>query len=126
DYVARLGRKGNTKLVHGMAWLRDDLEPKRLPETGELGDDSSLAAAWFRPTRRAMLAAHGVGTVDQAMLAGLNVKFGFLRLYGLADRVLVIDEVHAYDAYMSAIIGRLLQWCACLKIPVILLSATLS
>jgi len=39
---------------------------------------------------------------------------------------LVIDEVHAYDAYMSAIISRLLQWCACLKIPVILLSATLS
>jgi CRISPR-associated endonuclease/helicase Cas3 len=60
------------------------------------------------------------------MLAGMNVKFGFLRLYGLADRVLVIDEVHAYDAYMSAIISRLLQWCACLKIPVVLLSATLS
>jgi CRISPR-associated endonuclease/helicase Cas3 len=73
-----------------------------------------------------MLAAHGVGTVDQAMLAGMNVKFGFLRLSGLADRVLVIDEVHAYDAYMSAIIARLLQWCACLKIPVVLLSATLS
>jgi CRISPR-associated endonuclease/helicase Cas3 len=73
-----------------------------------------------------MLAAHGVGTVDQAMLAGMNVKFGFLRLFGLADRVLVIDEVHAYDAYMSAIIARLLRWCACLKIPVILLSATLS
>ena len=56
----------------------------------------------------------------------MHVKFGFLRLFGLADRVLVIDEVHAYDAYMSAIICRLLQWCACLKITVILLSATLS
>ena len=126
DYLKRLGRGEDAKLVHGMAWLRDDKEPEKSPEVDEPGGDQSLAAAWFRPTRRAMLAAHGVGTVDQAMLAGMHVKFGFLRLFGLADRVLVIDEVHAYDAYMSAIIGRLLQWCACLKIPVILLSATLS
>ncbi len=126
DYLDKLENGGNAKLVHGMAWLRDEQEPEKPPEVGEPGEDLSLAAAWFRPTRRAMLAAHGVGTVDQAMLAGMNVKFGFLRLYGLADRVLVIDEVHAYDAYMTAIISRLLQWCACLKIPVVLLSATLS
>lgn len=126
DYLKKMGRGEDAKLVHGMAWLRDNNEPDKAPEVGEPGDDRSLAAAWFRPTRRAMLAAHGVGTVDQAMLAGMNVKFGFLRLYGLADRVLVIDEVHAYDAYMSAIIARLLNWCACLKIPVIMLSATLS
>ncbi len=126
DYLEKLGRGKDAKLVHGMAWLRDDKEPEKPSEVGEPGDDRSLAAAWFRPTRRAMLAAHGVGTVDQAMLAGMNVKFGFLRLYGLSDRVLVIDEVHAYDAYMSAIISRLLRWCACLKIPVVLLSATLS
>jgi len=42
----------------------------------------------------------------------MNVKFGFLRLYGLSGRVLVIDELHAYDAYMSAIIVRLLNWCS--------------
>ncbi len=126
DYLAKLNREKDVKLVHGMSWLRDEKEPKILPQTGEPGDDQSFAASWFRPTRRAMLAAHGVGTVDQAMLAGMNVKFGFLRLAGLADRVLVIDEVHAYDAYMSAIIVRLLQWCACLRIPVVLLSATLS
>lgn len=126
DYLGKLGRTKTARLVHGMAWLRDDKEPNKALEVGEPGDDRSLATAWFRPTRRAMLAAHGVGTVDQAMLAGMNVKFGFLRLYGLADRVLVLDEVHAYDAYMSAIICRLLNWCACLKIPVVMLSATLS
>jgi CRISPR-associated endonuclease/helicase Cas3 len=126
DYLGKMGTGEAAHLIHGMAWLRDEKEPDKLPGGGEPGDDRSAAAAWFRPTRRAMLAAHGVGTVDQAMLAGMHVKFGFLRLYGLADRVLVIDEVHAYDAYMSAIICRLLQWCACLNIPVILLSATLS
>lgn len=125
DYL-KLHPGESTHLVHGMAWLRGDLEPEKPPTVGEPGDDRTKAAEWFRPTRRAMLAQHGVGTVDQAMLAGMNVKFGFLRLYGLDKKVLVIDEVHAYDAYMSAIIGRLLQWCASMKIPVILLSATLS
>jgi CRISPR-associated endonuclease/helicase Cas3 len=126
DYLRKLERSEDAHLIHGMAWLRDENEPENPPNVGEPGDDRSLVAAWFRPTRKAMLAPHGVGTVDQAMLAGMNVRFGFLRLFGLADRVLVIDEVHAYDAYMSAIIKRLLQWCACLKIPVVLLSATLS
>ncbi len=125
-YLGRMNRGEEAHLIHGMAWLRDDNELEIPPNVGEPEDDKSSAAAWFRPTRRAMLAAHGVGTVDQAMLAAMHVKFGFLRLFGLADRVLVIDEVHAYDAYMSAIICRLLQWCACLKIPVVLLSATLS
>lgn len=126
DYLARLGSADDVKLIHGMAWIRDAEEPESEPHVGESADDRSLAASWFRPTRRAMLAAHGVGTVDQAMLAGMNTKFGFLRLYGLAGRVLVIDEVHAYDAYMSVIIAGLLKWCACLGIPVVLLSATLS
>lgn len=124
DYLSRLGDSAEVKLVHGMAWLRDEYEFQ--PVAGDSPDEATIAATWFRPTRRAMLADHGVGTVDQAMLAGMNVKFGFLRLYGLKHRVLVIDEVHAYDAYMSAIIERLLKWCSCLRIPVILLSATLS
>jgi len=126
DYLGWLGDEKGVKLVHGMAWLRDEVESEVAPIVGEAADDRWLAASWFRPTRRAMLADHGVGTVDQVMLAGMNVKFGFLRLYGLVGRVLVIDEIHAYDAYMSAIIVRLLRWCACLRVPVILLSATLS
>jgi CRISPR-associated endonuclease/helicase Cas3 len=126
SYLARMSDRSEVKLVHGMAWIRDSDEPARPVNVGESEEDRSLASVWFRPTRRAMLAAHGVGTIDQAMLAGMKVKFGFLRLYGLAGRVLVIDEMHAYDAYMSCIIARLLRWCASLRIPVVLLSATLS
>lgn len=126
DYLGSLYADRDVKLIHGMAWLRDELELQKPLETGEKGDDTSFSEAWFRPTRRAMLSEHGVGTIDQAMLAAMNAKFGFLRLYGLTGKVLVIDEVHAYDSYMNAIIARLLQWCSGLKIPVILLSATLS
>ena len=41
-------------------------------------------------------------------------------------KALVIDEIHAYDAYMSEIIERLLEWCRALRVPVVLLSATLT
>ena len=47
-------------------------------------------------------------------------------LLGLMGKALVIDEIHAYDAYMSEIIERLLEWCQALRIPVVLLSATLT
>lgn len=59
------------------------------------------------------------------MLLVMMVKYGVLRLMGLSGKVRVIDELHAYDAYMSQILHRLLQWCKALEIPVVLLSATL-
>jgi CRISPR-associated endonuclease/helicase Cas3 len=117
------------QLVHGMAWLIDKATPTAKPQTFG-GDDNpkaeQLAREWFRPARRALLAREGVGTVDQALLAALHVKFGFLRLLGLGSKTLIIDEVHAYDEYMTTIMERLLEWCKALKISVILLSATLS
>ncbi len=128
-YTAFLRRhdpaKAAPRLVHGMAWLLDAATPDADTAPWQL-EEAAEALEWFRPAKRALLADDGVGTVDQAMLAALNVKHGFLRLYGLARKVLVIDEVHAYDAYMRTILARLLAWCRALETPVILLSATLS
>jgi CRISPR-associated endonuclease/helicase Cas3 len=118
-----------SRLVHGMAWLIDSAAPAFAPQMFGGDDDRKaelLAREWFRPARRALLAAEGVGTVDQALMAALRVKFGFLRLLGLGAKTLIIDEVHAYDDYMSAIMECLMKWCRALKISVILLSATLS
>lgn len=117
---------GTPRLVHGMSWLMDDMVLEYAPQLdGEPGEEVR-AQEWFRPSKRALLANAGVGTVDQALLAALHVKHGFLRLFGLTSKVLIIDEVHAYDAYMTTILECLLQWCRALQIPVILLSATLS
>jgi len=58
-------------------------------------------------------------------MAVLQTKHYFVRLFGLAGKTVIIDEVHAYDAYMSTLMERLLRWLAALGCPVVLLSATL-
>ncbi len=81
---------------------------------------------WIGDNRRAaFLAQVGVGTVDQAILAVLPSTHQSLRLMGLSQRVLVIDEAHAYDAYMGQEIAALLQFHAALGGSAIVLSATL-
>lgn len=113
-------------LVHGMSWLLDDITPERAPELSDEHEHAGeVALDWFRPPKRSLLIPAGVGTLDQALMGAMHLKHGFLRLFGLVGKVLIIDEVHAYDPYMSQILTRLLEWCGALGIPTILLSATL-
>lgn len=121
------GGKSHVALVHGASWVVDPYTPSSEPQLHDEADDEAgmLALDWFRPKKRSLLASYAVGTVDQAEMAVLHVKHGFLRLYGLAHKVLIIDEIHAYDAYQREILTRLLAWCRILSVPVILLSATL-
>lgn len=83
------------------------------------------AEEWFLPKKRSLLAEHGVGTIDQALLGVLRTRHGFVRLFGLASKTVVLDEVHAYDTYTSTILDRLLEWLAAMGATVVLLSATL-
>lgn len=80
---------------------------------------------WTDISRQRLLAASAVGTVDQVMTAARLVRFESVRMDGLASKVLIIDEIHAYDAYMLAVIKDLLKVCKELGVPVIMLSATL-
>lgn len=107
---------------------------KMIPEPAVSGDgftdrpgevQSASSGEWFTPRKRALLAGLGVGTVDQALLGILNVRHQFVRLWGLANRTLVLDEVHAYDTYTTDLIERLLEWLSALRSSVILMSATL-
>lgn len=115
-------------LVHGQSDLSPSIQ--RITGRSSMGaaeiTDPVVIDSWFLPRKRALLAPFAVGTVDQAMLAALRVRHGSLRLLGLAGKVVIIDEIHAYDAYMSVIIERLLEWLAELGVSVILLSATLT
>ena len=107
------------RLLHSTAWLTDTTSAAFNSE------EADYASAWLQPVRRGLLGQFAVGTVDQAMMAAMMVKYGVLRLLGLSSKALIVDELHSYDIYMSEIIVRLLEWCRALEIPVVMLSATL-
>lgn len=87
---------------------------------------SSRCNRWLADSRKkALLADVGVGTIDQALMALLPFRHQSLRLYGLARKVLVVDEVHAYDHYMQGLLGQLLIHHARQGGSAILLTATL-
>jgi CRISPR-associated endonuclease/helicase Cas3 len=121
--------KKNLMLQHGKAALNDRFE--RLKYAARTYDDERrpsavVAEGWFAANKKhGLLAPYGVGTIDQALLAVLQTKHVFVRLFGLAGKCVILDEVHAYDAYMTTLMERLLRWLAALGCPVVLLSATL-
>ncbi len=129
----RLGLASSVKLVHGQAFLVEEELRAETPMAfsellGNGSEQESQARAsmqWFNSKKRALLAPFGVGTIDQAELAALNVNHAALRMMGLAGKVVIVDEVHAYDTYMTTIIARLLRWLGTMNTSVILLSATL-
>ena len=59
------------------------------------------------------------------MLAALQVKHAHLRGSALSRSLLVIDEVHASDTYMTAVIDRLLRGHLAAGGYALLMSATL-
>jgi len=118
----------NLNLVHGHSLLSDDLARLRLrgiTSEGEEEEAAVIAESWFTPKKRALLSPFAVGTVDQALMSVMQVRHSTVRLFGLANKTVVLDEVHAYDVYTSTIIDRMVQWLSSIGSSVVVLSATL-
>ncbi|WP_044378003.1 CRISPR-associated endonuclease Cas3'' [Streptomyces noursei] len=121
-------------LLHSMAWLSPaytaaERSVGTLPTVGDVSADPSTATeagSWLRGSRRGLLAPLSAGTVDQALSAVLPLTHNALRLFGLSDKVFVVDEAHAYGPWMHQLLSRLLEWLGAFGAPVVLLSATLS
>lgn len=126
------------QLLHGHAALSGEFatllrDGEKLFAPRDIYDDAQhradepdvVAGEWFTHKKRGLLSPFGVGTVDQALLAVLGTRHVFVRLFGLAGKTVVVDEIHAYDTYMSELLEQLLCWLGALGCSVVLLSATL-
>ncbi|MQY15159.1 CRISPR-associated endonuclease/helicase Cas3 [Streptomyces sp. RB5] len=136
-------------LLHGAAWLStvmDGGRPTEKPERWNTTDQPAVqdhdaepatafsaeaptaveADAWLRQGRRGFAAPLGAGTIDQVLAGVLPLRYNALRLFGLTDKVLIVDEAHAYGPWMQTLLVRLLEWLGAFRAPVVLLSATLT
>ncbi|NNM57539.1 CRISPR-associated helicase Cas3' [Acidocella sp.] len=129
------GEAPSLVLAHGKRQLNERFAEALL--RGRAGPDHAVAdadetasaqcVAWIgADRRRSFLADCGVGTIDQALHGVLPTRHAPLRLFGLSQRVLIIDEAHAYDAYMQQELLRLVEFQARQGGSTIILSATLA
>ncbi len=124
DVALLHGQAAFDEAYEAMASVRDRLALGEIHDADE-ADGAVAAASWFRGGKQGLLTPFAVGTIDQALLGALQTRHQFVRLYGLANKVVILDEVHAYDTYTTGLIERLVAWLAALGSSLVLLSATL-
>lgn len=113
------------QLQHGNAALNETFQKiqRGIPE--EESNSGVIVHSWFCDSKKSCLADFVVATVDQLLMLALKRRHVMLLHLGLSEKVIIIDEVHAYDTYMNQYLERTLQWLGAYHTPVILLSATL-
>jgi CRISPR-associated endonuclease/helicase Cas3 len=122
------GNQLSIKLAHGNAMLQKDYRELFHGYARQNEDDDNgglIVHNWFEGRKQTLLSSFVIGTVDQLLMAALQQRHVMLRHLGLAGKVVIIDECHAYDAYMNCYLERALEWLGIYGVPVILLSATL-
>ncbi|MFG2044514.1 CRISPR-associated helicase Cas3' [Dactylosporangium sp. NPDC048998] len=128
---AQVGRGDrDVRLAHGKAALNPEYDKLRftsLPSgiAQDAGGADIGVHDWLAGRKRTLLSSFVVGTIDQLLFAALRSKHLALRHLGLAGKVVVIDEAHAYDVFMSSFLDRALEWLGGYGVPVVVLSATL-
>jgi CRISPR-associated endonuclease/helicase Cas3 len=112
-------------------WRMGDSEGEALPGYRVRWDDDTgsgrpVDGRWAAEHSNQFLAARiAVGTIDQALLGALRIRHAPFRAAMLARSLIVVDEVHASDAYMGGLLERLLDNHVRAGGQALLLSATL-
>ncbi|MEM8604890.1 MAG: CRISPR-associated helicase Cas3', partial [Cyanobacteria bacterium P01_H01_bin.121] len=116
----------NLTLSHSAAALKEEYQQTicRLEQVYD-SEGKVVASEWHAARKRSLLSPYGVGTIDQGLMGVVRSRHQFVRLFGLAGRTVILDEIHAYDLYTGTLLERFLEWLALLGSPVIALSATL-
>ncbi|MCL2865053.1 MAG: CRISPR-associated helicase Cas3' [Lachnospiraceae bacterium] len=116
------------RLAHGKAEFNEEYEGILLSgynSDDEDGNNSAVVYDWLVGRKKGILADFIIGTIDHVLMAGLKQKHLALRHLGLSNKVLIIDECHAYDVYMESYLLTAIKWLGAYGVPIIILSATL-
>jgi CRISPR-associated endonuclease/helicase Cas3 len=141
DWATNVEIKSPINLLHGKRrfnheWVKK-YESKSFANIDEYGcndeygiinhsENESEPLEWFLGNKRGLLAPIVVGTVDHLLLAASRARHFMLRQLGLINKIVVIDEVHSFDIFMSQFLYEILRWLGNARVPVIMLSATLA
>ena len=124
--------KHSIRLAHGMTELNKEYKAlfdgkgqNIALDEDDTKDKNIIVHEWFEGRKQALLSDFVIATIDQFLLASLKQKHVMLRHLGLAGKVVILDECHAYDAYMNVYLDKTLAWMGAYEVPVIVLSATL-
>jgi CRISPR-associated endonuclease/helicase Cas3 len=108
----------------------DDRAGHALPNFNVLWNDADRERWRYRGwaaehPKRYLAGSIVVGTIDQALLSTLMVSHAHMRATSLLRHLLVVDEVHASDSYMSALLSHVLDHHLSADGHALLMSATL-
>lgn len=120
--LAMGGEQPDVEATGGSAASRQIIadQPLTYPDQLELVNWSSDG------TKKFFAAEIVVGTIDQILLGGLTVKHAHLRLASLSRHLIIVDELHSYDVYMTQVLKSLLDFHSAAGGISLLMSATLS
>ena len=121
------GAVSSLYLAHSKNQLAQPYQELRFRGIGEDGaaGENVVASSWMSGRRRGLLSNVVVGTVDQVLMMALRQRYSMLRHVALAGKIIIFDEVHAYDTYTSDYLETTLEWLAEYGVTVIMMSATL-
>lgn len=111
------------KLMHGKSQFNKKY--RSLPNASNVEDTGAVVVNGWFTGKKSILTKFAVGTIDNLLLMGLKQKHLFLRHLGFSSKVVIIDEVHAYDAYMNQYLYKAIEWLGTYHVPIVILSATL-
>lgn len=126
--VSAIDAVHSIQLAHGNAEFQPvfaELKNDSILQTDIDGKSGLVVNSFFSGSKTSLLTDFVVATVDRVLMSALRKKHVMLLHLGLSQKVVIIDECHAYDAYMNQYLDRVLAWLHEYQVPVILLSATL-
>lgn len=123
------GELPTVALAMGGSGLRAEAEERFFEAARTQYDENpdwKLAQWSSSHTKKFFAAEVVVGTIDQVLLSGLVVDHAHLRLAALSRHLLVVDELHSYDRYMSEVLAHILDFHTQAGGMSLFMSATLS